>query len=299
MLDQKKKHIHCIGIGGIGVSALAELLFASGHCVSGSDISDSANTKRLQQLGIDVAIGHRAENIVGADHIIYSSAIKGSNPEYLAAEQQKISLLSRGAALADFVNLHYKGIAIAGTHGKTTTTSLVSHVLTCAGLDPSYAIGGILNNKTSPVQLGTGEFFVAEVDESDASFLFMRPRYAVVTNIDVDHLEAYGGHFANLQQSFLQFLVHIPPEGAVYLCMDDPIIQELLSQIHCPVVTYGLSEQADVCALNYRQVGMMSEFNAVLAKSKEAFPIRLNLPGVHNVQNALRRAWSGRIDGLF
>lgn len=286
MLNHKKKHIHCIGIGGIGVSALAELFFARGYCVSGSDISDSANTKRLQQLGIDVAIGHRAENIHGADSIIYSSAIHHTNPEFMAAEQQKIALLSRGAALANFVNC-YQSIAIAGTHGKTTTTSLVAHLLTSAGLDPSYVIGGILNNKSSPVQLGSSDYFVVEVDESDASFLYMQPVYSIVTNVDVDHLETYGGNFDNLQDSFLQFLSKIPAHGRAYLCIDDPVLRQLIPKINGQVVTYGFHEQAEIRALDYRQFGMVSEFNVFISKDNECIPIKLNIPGRHNAQNAL------------
>lgn len=287
MLEHKKQHFHCIGIGGIGVSALAELLLAAGHEVSGSDISDSANTQRLQALGIPVMIGHRAENIVGADHIIYSSAIHGSNPEFVAAQQQKCSLVSRGRALADFVNTHYDGIAIAGTHGKTTTTSLVAHLLSVAGLDPSYAIGGILNNKNSPVQLGSGRHFVAEVDESDASFLYMHPRYAIVTNIDADHLETYDGHFAKLKASFLQFLNGVSPEGIAYLCADDAVVQELLPQVTCPVLTYGFDASAMVRATEYCQRGLISEFNLSMPGEAHPIPMQLNFPGQHNVQNAL------------
>src|SRR3990167_7856715 len=271
MLSQKKKHIHCIGIVGIGVSALAELLLARDYCVSGSDISASANTKRLQQLGIDVAIGHRAENINGADSIIYSSAITRTNPELVAAEQRQIALLSRGAALANFVN-HYQSIAVAGTHGKTTTTSMIAHLLVSAGLDPSYVIGGILNNQSSPVQLGAGKYFVVEVDESDASFLYMQPTYSVVTNIDVDHLEAYDNNFANLRNSFLQFLAKIPAEGKAYLCMDDPVIRELLPEVNGPVTTYGFHEAAEVRALDYRALGMTSEFNVVFNDENECIP---------------------------
>lgn len=287
MLEHKKQHFHCIGIGGIGVSALAELLLAAGHEVSGSDISDSANTQRLQALGIPVMIGHRPENIVGADHIIYSSAIQGSNPELLAAQAQNCSLVSRGRALADFVNTHYDGIAIAGTHGKTTTTSLVAHLLLVAGLDPSYAIGGILNNKNSPVQLGSGRHFVAEVDESDASFLFMLPRYAIVTNIDADHLETYEGRFAKLKESFLQFLAGVSREGIAYLCVDDPVIRELLPQVQCPVITYGFHPSAMVRATHYRQQGLVSEFTVTMPSEQHPIPMRLNFPGEHNVQNAL------------
>lgn len=286
MLHQKKKHIHCIGIGGIGVSALAEMLLAQGYCVSGSDISVSANTKRLQLLGIHVAIGHRAENINGADSIIYSSAIARTNPEWIAAEQQKIALLSRGAALANFANSQ-QPISIAGTHGKTTTTSLIAHVLTSAGLDPSYAIGGIPNDKSSPVQLGRGKYFVVEVDESDASFLYMRSFYSVITNIDADHLEAYGNDFSNLRDSFLQFLEKTPAEGGAYLCVDDPVTRELMPFLKCPVTTYGFHEQAQVRGLDYHQVGMVSQFNVFFSDDNERISVKLNIPGVHNAQNAL------------
>ena len=294
MLDQKK-HFHCIGIGGIGVSALAELLSAAGHRVTGSDIAASANTQRLEALGIAVAIGHRPENIAGADHIIYSSAINQNNPEFTAAKSQQLAMWSRGEALAQFVDEAFEGIAIAGTHGKTTTTSLVAHVLSYAGLDPSYAIGGILNNKNSPVQLGKSPYFVAEVDESDASFLYMHPHYAIVTNIDADHLETYQGEFSELKQSFLRF-IHGVRGAQVYLCVDDPIIREILPQVTCSYLTYGFNEEAQLRALNYKQVGLVSEFDIHINQSR--YSMRLNMPGWHNVQNALAAIAIGRQLGI-
>jgi UDP-N-acetylmuramate--alanine ligase len=310
MLDQKK-HFHCIGIGGIGVSALAELLSAAGYRVTGSDIAASANTQRLEKLGIAVAIGHRPENIAGADHIIYSSAINQNNPEFTAAQSQQLVMWSRGQALAQFVDGAYEGIAIAGTHGKTTTTSLVAHVLSFAGLDPSYAIGGILNNKNSPVQLGKSPYFVAEVDESDASFLYMHPSYAIVTNIDADHLETYQGEFSELKQSFLRFINGVRASGQpgqpgqlgrAYLCVDDPVIAELLPQVTCDYLSYGFSEHAQLRALNYKQVGLVSEFDIQIATDgedkKSYYSLRLNMPGWHNVQNALAAIAIGRQLGI-
>lgn len=284
MLDQKK-HFHCIGIGGIGVSALAELLSAAGYRVTGSDIAASANTQRLETLGIPVAIGHRPENIAGADHIIYSSAINQNNPEFTAAKSQQLAMWSRGEALAHFVDEAFEGIAIAGTHGKTTTTSLIAHVLSYAGLDPSYAIGGILNNKNSPVQLGKSPYFVAEVDESDASFLYMHPQYAIVTNIDADHLETYQGEFSELKHSFLRFINGVRATGQAYLCVDDPVVRDILPQVTCPYFSYGFSEEAQLRALNYKQVGLVSEFDIEIKNAQ--YSLRLNMPGWHNVQNAL------------
>ena len=286
MLDDQIKHVHCIGIGGIGVSALAELLLAQGCKVSGSDIKTNQNTERLKRLGAKIYIGHQAQNVADVEGVIYSSAITSLNPEYKEAEKRKIHLMSRGEALASFVN-HYQPITIAGTHGKTTTTGLVSHILCHAGLDPSYVVGGILKDQSSPVRLGKGKYCVVEVDESDASFLFMQPVFSVVTNVDADHLETYGGDFSALQRCFLDYLATIPAHGMAVLCVDDPVVRHMIAKIKCHIKTYGFSEQADVRAYYFRQSGMMSLFNVHLAKKDISFPVTLSLPGQHNVENAL------------
>jgi UDP-N-acetylmuramate--alanine ligase len=285
MLNKRTKHIHCIGIGGIGVSALAELLLARGYVVSGSDIKASQNTERLQQLGIKIAIGHRAENVNGADHVIYSSAISRSNPEIIIAEQNKVPVLARGEVLAELVN-SYSAIAIAGTHGKTTTTGLCAHILVQAGFDPSFAIGGIMMNQSSPVYVGKNKYFVVEVDESDASFLFMKPFYAVLTNIDTDHLGTYGGEFETLKKSFMDYVAKIPKEGAAVVCIDDPVIRELIPQMKSRLITYGFSEDAMIRASDFRQYGLVSEFT-VNFSGKNTLPVKLIIPGRHNALNAL------------
>lgn len=287
MLKDRSKHVHCIGIGGIGVSALAELLFLKGFSVSGSDLKDNAQTRHLAQVGVPVDKQHDAANIADADCVIYSSAVSKDNPEYIAASAKGLPLLSRGQALAELINSD-KVISIAGTHGKTTTTALTAHVLTQAGFDPSYAIGGVINGQSSPAHVGQGDphYFVAEADESDASFLYLQPLYAVVTNIDADHLEAYGGDFKQLKRSFLDHLAKVPAEGAAIICIDDPVVAELLPQISCRVITYGFSAQADVRAVDYQQQGLLSCFKLVIG-DQTPLAVSLSLSGRHNVQNAL------------
>jgi len=286
MLGSHTKHIHCIGIGGIGVSALAEMLLLQGYRVSGSDLISNRNTERLNQLGAKVSLGHSADNIRNPDGVVFSSAISTNNPEYIAAEKNKIPLLSRGALLAELVN-QFRTITVAGTHGKTTTTGLIAHLLMVAGHDPSYVIGGILNNQASPAHLGQGEFCVVEADESDASFLFMQPQYTIITNIDADHLEAYHGDFEKLKSSFLDFLNKIPSHGAAIVCIDDPIIRSLIPKITCRLITYGFSEQASVRACYFNQNGMISEFTVRFDDEQTCIPATLALPGQHNVLNAL------------
>lgn len=293
MLDKRIKNVHCIGIGGIGVSGLAELFLANGVQVSGSDEKESANTQRLRKLGAKIAIGHVAENVQHPDFVIYSSAIGPSNCEYQAAVEQNIPLISRGQALANFVN-SYTSVAIGGTHGKTTTTGLVANLLIQADLDPSYAVGGIINNATSPTRVGHGKYFVAEVDESDASFLFMRPTYAIVTNIDADHLETYGGDFSALKRSFINFLEKIPAHGVAIVCIDDPVVREVIPKLKSKIVTYGFSADADIKASNYQQNGLISEF-IVTDLSGQCFPISLSIPGQHNAQNALAAVAVGNL----
>ncbi len=285
MWGKEVKRIHCIGIGGIGVSALAALLLKKGYEVSGSDLVENNNTKRLQALGAKIIIGHVPESIDGVDRVVYSSAISTDNPEFCAAKAAGIPLLRRGEVLAELMS-QYEGIAIAGTHGKTTTSSLVSFLLLSAGLDPSFLIGGLLQDKNRPSQLGSGAHFVAEADESDASFLYMKPKFAVVTNIDADHLETYDGDFKKLQDAFLLFLQAIPADGAAIVCIDDPIIRNLLPKIKCRCLTYGFSEDADFQILDYHQEGLTSLFKVDCKDYAEPLPIEFTLPGKHNALNA-------------
>ncbi len=282
-----QKHVHCIGIGGIGVSALAELLLKKGYSVSGSDVKNNAQIDYLKQLGASVAIGHQASHVDGADWVIYSSAVCEDNPEYLAAKKRHLPLISRGAALAQLLESE-QVISISGTHGKTTTTALMAYVLKQAGLEPSYVVGGIMQGDTSPAHIAeaNGGYFVAEVDESDASFLYMQSLYAVITNIDVDHLEAYDGDFQRLQQGFLDYLAKVSPQGAAIVCVDDPVVAALLPKMPCRVITYGFSEKAQVRASHYQAQGLMSCFDLHLPNG-ECLPAALSLSGRHNVLNAL------------
>lgn len=284
--EMQGKSIHCIGIGGIGVSALAELLLAQGCEVSGSDTKSNRNTQRLERLGAKIYIGHARENLLNPDQVIYSSAISKANPEYIAALEKNTPMLSRGEALAHFVS-QFQPITVAGTHGKTTTTGIIAHMLMVAGKDPTYVVGGIINGQESPVYSGQGEHCVVEVDESDASFLYMQPFYGVVTNVDADHLETYGGDFATLQKCFMDYLAKIPADGAAIVCIDDPVIRRLVAKIKSRVMTYGFSEHADVRAVYFQQEGMQSHFNVRFADDGVCLPVILNLPGEHNVQNAL------------
>lgn len=286
MLEKQVNQVHCIGIGGIGVSGLAELLHAQGVVVTGSDVMKNQNTQRLENLGVKVFYGHDAHHIGNADCVVYTSAVdKQKNPEYQWAVEKNLMLLSRGQALAQLVNA-YQLIAVAGTHGKTTTSGLMAHVLKELGCDPSYAVGGIIKECASPTALGNSPYFVAEVDESDASFLYMRPTFAVITNIDADHLEAYNNNFLELQRSFIRFVQAMAPGGSAFVCIDDPIVAELMPEMPAHTVTYGFDADADVRAEAYHQQGLMSCFTVVLKDS-----IRLEcvtqLPGRHNVENAL------------
>lgn len=286
MLGERVKYIHCIGIGGIGVSAIAEILLTQGYQVTGSDAVSSPNTERLIKLGARIAVGHSAQNITNPDRVVYSSAIAADNPELVTAKKNKIPLILRGELLSELINT-YRLVTVAGTHGKTTTTGLIAHLLTAAGKDPSYVIGGILKGHVSPVRVGKGEYCIAEVDESDASFLYMKPQYAVITNIDADHLEAYRGDFEELKNSFIDYLLQVPSQGAAIVCIDDPIIRSLLPRIKCRLITYGFSEQAQVRACYFHQEGVVSEFSVRFLDAEECVSIKLNLPGQHNVLNAL------------
>ena len=283
------KHIHFVGIGGAGMSGIAEILHNLGYSVSGSDQSDSAVTRRLAELGIRIAIGHDAAHIEGAEAVVTSTAVKGDNPEVIAARAKRIPVVPRAVMLAELMRLK-KGIAIAGTHGKTTTTSLVTSVLAEAGVDPTFVIGGKLNSAGANSALGKGDYIVVEADESDASFLNLLPVLSVVTNIDADHMDTYGHDFARLKQAFVDFLHKMPFYGAAVLCSDDPGVRSIIPMISRPVVTYGLGEDAQVRAVDVQALpGGQMRFT-VQRRNGVTLPdlqITLNLPGEHNVRNAL------------
>lgn len=280
------KRVHFIGIGGIGMSGLAEILLNRGYQVSGSDQASGAITSRLIKLGAQIFLGHEAEHLQGAEAVVFSSAINPLNPEFLFAKQQGLPLVQRGQLLAEIMT-YGRGIAIAGTHGKTTTTGLASFMLTLAGRDPTYVIGGMLRSSESTVRIGKGADIVAEADESDASFLYLKPHVAIVTNIEADHLENYQWDFSCLQQAFIDFLNNVDPDGVAIVCIDDPIIRELLPAIKTRVITYGFSEQAQIRAEKFQQLGLKSYFRILRAGRPFADIAVVNLPGLHNVLNAL------------
>ena len=282
------KHIHFIGLGGSGMSGIAEVLHNLGYVISGSDLSDSATLRRLASIGIKTFVGHAAENLATVDAVVTSTAVQADNPEVLAAREKKIPVVPRALMLAELMRLK-QGIAIAGTHGKTTTTSLVASILAEAGLDPTYVIGGRLNSAGANAKLGSGDYIVVEADESDASFLNLLPVMAVVTNIDADHMETYGHDFGNLKKAFIEFLHRMPFYGTAILCTDDPAIQSILPQISRPITSYGFGEEAQVRATNVRPVGAQMHFTAQ-RRNGVTLPdldVVLNLPGEHNVLNAL------------
>jgi len=280
------RHIHFVGIGGTGMSGIAEVLINLGYEVSGSDLQNNANTRRLAELGANILIGHSPENIAQAEVVVISSAVSRTNVEVNAARQQKIPVISRAEMLAELMRFRY-GIAVAGTHGKTTTTSLTASVLAEAGLDPTFVIGGRLNSVGANAQLGKSAFLVAEADESDASFLHLQPMIAIVTNIDQDHMETYGGDFGRLKNTFIEFLHHLPFYGLAVVCVDDPGVKDVLPQIDKPVRTYGLSPDADIRAVDIVGHGLSQSFSVVRAGHEGHLRVRLNLPGRHNILNAL------------
>jgi UDP-N-acetylmuramate--alanine ligase len=280
------QRVHFVGIGGAGMSGIAEVLINQGFEVSGSDLVESGTTRHLRQLGVQLHLGHDASHVREADVLVISSAVDASNPEIVAAREARIPVVPRAEMLAELMRFR-RGIAVAGTHGKTTTTSLTASLLAEAGLDPTFVIGGLLNAWGSHARLGEGQYLVAEADESDGSFLLLQPVVALVTNIDRDHLEAYEQSFDNLRKAFLEFLHHLPFYGAAVLCIDDPHVAEMVPSVTRAVVTYGLSEAADVRATGIRQEGRMMHFLAHLPGQAEPLAVSLNLPGVHNVRNAL------------
>ncbi|MDE2156912.1 MAG: UDP-N-acetylmuramate--L-alanine ligase [Xanthomonadaceae bacterium] len=281
------RRVHFIGIGGVGMSGIAEVLHNLGYAVSGSDRANSPTAQRLQQLGIGVRVGHAAEHVGDADVVVTSSAIREDNPELVAARAARIPVIARAEMLGELMRFR-RGVAIAGTHGKTTTTSLTASVLAEAGYDPTFVIGGQLNAAGANARLGTGQYLVAEADESDGSFLLLSPVIAVVTNIDADHLENYGGDFAQVKKAFADFLHRLPFYGLAVLCIDDAEVAELARSTPRRVMTYGIEAQdADVRALNLAQQGFEMRFDLVLPGRAEPLPVMLNLPGRHNVLNAL------------
>ncbi|MFL6685330.1 UDP-N-acetylmuramate--L-alanine ligase, partial [Paraburkholderia graminis] len=279
------KHIHFVGIGGVGMSGIAEVLLNLGYQVSGSDLSSNAVTDRLAALGARIAIGHAAENIEGANAVVVSTAVRSDNPEVLAARHRRIPIVPRAVMLAELMRLK-QGIAIAGTHGKTTTTSLVASVLAAGGLDPTFVIGGRLISAGANARLGTGDFIVAEADESDASFLNLFPVIEVITNIDADHMDTYGHDFARLKQAFIEFTHRLPFYGIAVLCVDDPNVKEILPFVSKPIIRYGLAPDAQVRAVNVEARDGKMHFTA-MREDAAPLDIVLNLPGEHNVQNAL------------
>jgi UDP-N-acetylmuramate--alanine ligase len=282
------RHIHFVGIGGSGMSGIAEILLNLGYVISGSDLADSATLQRLAGLGIQTHVGHAGVHVAGADAVVTSTAVQADNPEVLAAREKHIPVVPRALMLAELMRLK-QGIAIAGTHGKTTTTSLVASVLAEAGLDPTFVIGGRLNSAGANARLGSGDYIVVEADESDASFLNLLPIMAVVTNIDADHMETYGHDFNRLKAAFVDFLHKMPFYGTAILCIDDTAVREIVPQVSCPITSYGFSEDAQVRAIDVRPVDGQMHFK-VLRRNGVTLPdldVVLNLPGEHNVLNAL------------
>ena len=286
-MKHKVKNIHFVGVGGSGMSGIAEVLANLGFAVSGSDLADNATTRRLAGIGIRTMVGHCAENVTGADAVVVSTAVKGDNPEVLAARANKVPVVPRAQMLAELMRLK-QGIAIAGTHGKTTTTSLVASILAEGGMDPTFVIGGRLNAAGANARLGSGDFLVAEADESDASFLFLSPVISVVTNIDADHMETYGHDFGRLKQAFVEFLQRLPFYGVAVVCSDDANVRAIMPNVSKQIVTYGLEAGANVRGENVRAQDGQMHFDCVRANgSISRFPVTLNLPGLHNVLNAL------------
>lgn len=289
-------HLHFVGIGGAGMSGIAEVLLNLGYVVSGSDLAASPTTERLQALGARIWRGHDKRHIRGADAVVISSAVKDDNPEVVAARELGIPVVPRAVMLAELMRLR-RGIAIAGAHGKTTTTSLTTALLAAGGLDPTFVIGGRLNSAGANARLGTGEFLVAEADESDASFLNLTPVISVVTNIDEDHMDTYGHDFESLKSAFVQFLERLPFYGVAVLCMDDENVRSIRPRVTKPVIGYGLTPDADVRAIDVKAEGTRMSFT-LLRPEHAPLPVVLNLPGLHNVRNALAAAAVATLAGV-
>jgi UDP-N-acetylmuramate--alanine ligase len=295
-MKHKVKRVHFVGIGGAGMSGIAEVLVTQGYQVTGSDLAESAVTRRLVRLGATIAVGHAAQNVAAADVVVVSTAVAADNPEVVAARERGVPVVPRALMLAELMRLK-QGIAVAGTHGKTTTTSLIASVLAEGGLDPTFVIGGRLLSADANARLGKGEFLVAEADESDASFLYLSPVLAVVTNIDADHMETYGHDFGRLKRAFVDFLQRLPFYGVAVVCVDDGNVREILPEVTKPLVTYGLAEDADLQATDVVNLGGRMRFVA-RASGQPDLTIELALAGVHNVRNALAAIAVGRETGV-
>ncbi|WP_020564795.1 UDP-N-acetylmuramate--L-alanine ligase [Methylosarcina fibrata] len=282
----KIERIHFVGIGGTGMSGIAEVLSNLGYQVSGSDIKASAVTQRLAELGVAITIGHERKNIEGVDVVVVSSAVDRSNEEIDEAYVRRIPVIPRAEMLAELMRFRF-GIAVAGTHGKTTTTSLVASLLAEGGLEPSYVIGGRLNSAGRNAKLGLGHYLVAEADESDASFLYLQPMISIVTNIDQDHMATYQGSYQRLKDTFIEFLHHLPFYGMAVLCLDDEGVREILPQLSKPVTTYGVHEEADVRAVDIKQQGMHTSYTVLRRGDYPPLRVTLNMPGWHNMLNSL------------
>jgi UDP-N-acetylmuramate--alanine ligase len=292
----KVKRVHFVGIGGAGMSGIAEVLLTQGYQVSGSDLVDSPVTRRLAGMGASIHVGHAAQNVAGADAVVISTAVRDDNPELAAARERAVPIVPRALMLAELMRLK-QGIAVAGTHGKTTTTSLIASVLAEGGLDPTFVIGGRLLAAESNARLGSGDFLVAEADESDASFLYLSPVIAVVTNIDADHMETYGHDFGRLKRTFVDFVQRLPFYGVAVLCIEDPNVRDIRPSIVKPVITYGLGDDADVRAADVTNVAGRMRFVAK-ARDLRDLDVDLAAAGVHNVLNALAAIAIGREVGV-
>jgi len=284
-MQSRVKHIHFIGIGGVGMGGIAEVLLNLGYQVSGSDLANNALIEHLRELGATVMIGHDPAYLNGADVVVVTTAVSEENIELQSAREQRIPVVPRAEMLAELMRFSY-GIAIAGTHGKTTTTSLVAALLSEGELDPTFVIGGRLNSAGSNAKLGSGRYLVAEADESDASFLYLQPMISVVTNIDEDHMATYDNDFEKLKATFIEFLHHLPFYGLAVMCIDDPVVRELLTDVIRPVLTYGTDDEADFQLVDLQQQQGQSYFKIIEKKSGHTFPITLNMPGLHNALNA-------------
>ncbi|MBU2894836.1 UDP-N-acetylmuramate--L-alanine ligase [Colwellia sp. D2M02] len=293
---RRVKRIHFVGIGGAGMGGIAEVLLNEGYQISGSDIGENQVVKRLVTLGASIVIGHQADNIDGASVIVVSTAIDLDNPEIIAAKERRIPIVRRAEMLAELMRFRH-GIAIAGTHGKTTTTSLIASIFAQGQLDPTFVIGGLLNSAGTNARLGSSRYLVAEADESDASFLHLQPMVAVITNIDADHMETYQGDFEKLKDTYIDFLHNLPFYGLAVVCIDNPVVRELLPRISRQVITYGFSEDADIRAVNYQQDGSVSHFT-VEVDGQAPLDMSVNLPGQHNVLNALAGVAVAKDEGV-
>ncbi|MGL4957843.1 MAG: UDP-N-acetylmuramate--L-alanine ligase, partial [Plesiomonas sp.] len=293
---RRVSRIHFVGIGGAGMGGIAEVLANEGYQISGSDIAENAVTQRLRNLGAEIFLQHSADNVISASVVVVSTAIKSDNPEVAAAREARIPVIRRAEMLAELMRFRH-GVAIAGTHGKTTTTALVSGIFAEAGRDPTFVNGGLVKSTGTNARLGASRYLIAEADESDASFLHLQPMVAVVTNIEADHMETYKGSFENLKQTFIDFLHNLPFYGLAVMCIDDPVVRELLPRIGRHIVTYGFSDDADIKICEYKQQGAQGHF-VICRSGREALQVKLNMPGRHNALNAAAAIAVATEDGI-